>query len=148
MKTNTYILLLFSFLLSSCDPHWFNIEIDGNGFQKSFAFECGEIDVSGSTIGEQIPILLNFKLNNPIVLNPEKFEIKYKGEEIPYSRIYLNEVLLKETKSINNNSKVRIVIDLKVQSGDTIKINVNDFILCKEQPLGIGDINLILVRRK
>jgi len=43
---------------------------------------------------------------------------------------------------------VRININQKIQSGDTLKINIDNFILCKEKPLNIGYVNLIFVPRK
>jgi hypothetical protein len=148
MKTNIFILLLFFLLLSSCDPYWFNIVVDDNGFKKNIDFECGKIDVSGNVLADrQMSAFLRFKLDSPIVINPEKLEMWYRGEKVIYYRIYLNGSHLEGIKTINTDSDIRIIINSIVQSGDTIKINIDNFILCKEQPLGIKNINLIIVRK-
>jgi len=148
VKTNVFILLFFLFL-SSCDLYFFNIAIDDDGFSKSFSFECGKIDVSGNIMDKShITVSAAFKLDYPVLIDPEKFEVKYKGEAIK-SIIYLNNNSpLQKIESINEDSKVRIVIRQKVQSGDTIKINIDNFIVCKGKPLEIGEINLVIVNRK
>lgn len=149
MKTIIFISLSFSLLLSSCDTYWFNIIVDENGFKKSLNFECGKIDVSGNVLSDrQISTFINFKIDSPIIINPEKINIRYKGEEVDYYDIYLNEVPLKEIRTVNKDSDIRIIISPTVKNGDTVKINIDNFILCKGQSLGIGDINLIVVSRK
>ena len=148
MKIRIFILLYFFLSFLSCDPYWYNIKIDDNGFETNLNFECGSINVSSKVIADrQFFLILRLKPNYPILINPEKFEVSYEGKAID-SKIFLNDTSLKEIKSIDKDSKVSITINQKVQRGDTLKINIDNFILCEEKPLNIGYINLIFVPRK
>jgi hypothetical protein len=145
MRIIVFILLLLSLL--SCDPYILQVSMD-EGFRKEVNFDCGKVDISCSVIADrQISIHQKINLKYSIVLNPEKLRIMYKGDSIK-AKIYLNEVPFQEIKQINNDNSIVIVINQKVQSGDTIKINIDNFMVCEKKPLEIGDINLVLVRRK
>lgn len=147
MKINNLIILLFSLSLLSCDPHTFNVVIDDKGFEKCFNFECAKIDVSGHIIADrQISTFLKFKLNVPVSINSEKLQVTYNGEKVA-SKIYLNDVILDGVKNINNDSKIRILMNQIIKEGDTLKVNVDEFILCKEKPIDIGNINMVFVRK-
>ncbi|WP_056928538.1 hypothetical protein [Candidatus Symbiothrix dinenymphae] len=149
MKANIFILLLFSLSLLSCDPYILRVTIDSNGFEKSFNFECGKVDVRGSVLADrQIHTYLNFKLNSPIVINPDKLEIIHKGELLT-SSVYLENGggLIKDVRNINSDGTISIVINQVVQSGDTITVNIDNFILCNGNPLEIGNISLVFVAR-
>jgi len=147
MKTNIFSLLLFSLLLSSCDPYIYNIVIDNNGFKKEINFECGKVDIWCSVMADrQISIFQKYKLDAPVIINPEKLEITYKGENIK-PKVYLNGIIT-EPIEINSEIQIRIIIDLIVKDGDILQANIDNFITCKEKPLGIGNINLILVSRR
>jgi len=150
MKTNIFILLLFSLSFSSCDFFYFNVAIDGDGFKKSFDFECGKVEVLCGTLADtQLSIEFNFKLDSPILVNPEKLKISYNNEPIE-PEIHLSCSLEKEPRKNCKDKDVGIAIIIrpKMQAGDTIKINVDNFIFCKDKPLEIGDVNLVLVSRK
>ena len=145
MRVTVFILLLLSFL--SCDPYILQVSMD-EGFRKEINFDCGKVGISCSVIADrQVSIHQKIDLKYPILLNPEKLGIMYKGDSIK-AKIYLNEVPLQEIKQVNNDNSIVIVINQKVQSGDTIKINIDHFMVCEKKPLEIGDINLVLVRRK
>jgi hypothetical protein len=146
MKIGVYFFLLIS--LFSCDPHWFNIVVDDNGFERNFNFECGKIDISGSVLADkQISIFNKIKLNTIILINPEKLKITYKNEPIK-SDIYINGEVIKNPIEVDGEIQMRILINTIVQNGDILKINIDNFIVCKEKPLEIGDINLIIERHK
>jgi hypothetical protein len=148
MKTNIFIILLFSLSLFSCDPYIFRIAIDDDGFETSLNFECGKIDVSGKIIADrQIFVILRLKLISPILIDPDKIEVMF-DKRVVNSNFFLNDNPLKEIKSINNDDRICITINQKVQNGDTLKINIDHFIACKEKSLKIGDINLVIVPRK
>ena len=149
MKTKILVLLLFSLTLSSCDPYILRVAIDGDGFEKSFNFEYGKVNVRCSVLADrQISTFLKFKLDFPISVNPEKLEITHRGE-ILTAEIHLNKMpLVVEIKNINNDDEIRIIVNRVVQVGDTIKINIDNFIVCYGKPLEIGDINLIFVSRR
>ncbi len=147
MKAKIFVLLLFSLSLLSCDPYILRVAIDSNGFEKSFNFECGKIDVFGNVLADrQVSTFLNFKLNSSIVVNPEKLEIVHKGEKIT-ANVYLKSGLIKEEKTINTDDEVRVMVNRVVRVGDTITVNIDNFILCEDKPLDIGNISLILVQR-
>jgi len=149
MKANIFILLLLFFFLSSCDPYILRIAVDGEAFEKSFNFECGKVDIVCNVLADrQISVFQKFKLDSPILINPEKLEIVHKGEELTANVYSKNAGLIKDAKTINADDEVRITISRVVQVGDTLKINIDNFIVCKEKPLEIGDVNLVLVRRK
>ena len=146
---NIFFLLLFSLSLSSCDPLIFKVVIDDNGFEKSFNFECGKVNVLCGVLGHQVHIFLDFELDFPILINPENFKIIHKNSNVK-SDIHFKGTILKEETIINAGSqKMGIVIgNYRAQVGDTLIINVDNFIICKEKPLKIGDISLIFVHRK
>lgn len=149
MKAKIFVLFLFSLSLLSCDPYILKVAIDENGFEKSFNFECGKVDIRGSVLADrQIHTYLNFKLNSSIVINPEKLKITHKGELLTVS-VYLENRggLINEARNIDNESKISIVINCVVQSGDTITVNIDNFILCEDKPLEIGNISLVFVQR-
>jgi hypothetical protein len=149
MKIKFFILFLSFFSLSSCDPYIYNIVIDDNGFEKEINFKCGKIGISCAIIGDrQIYIHQKFKLNYPVFINTEEFKISYKGEPVQ-ANISSDGNIIKDTKEINNETQISIMINhVVVQNGDTLKINIDNFIVCREKPVEIGDINLIFVRRK
>lgn len=147
MKINIFILLFLSFLLLSCDPYILRVAIDSDGFEKTVNFECGKIDISCNVLADrQIHTYLNFKLDSPILINPQKLEVFHKGKLLATS-IYLENGggLIKDTKNIDNDGEISIVINRVIQSGDTIRVNIDNFIVCKEEALKIGDINLVLL---
>lgn len=149
MKVNILILLFISISLLSCDPFYFKVAIDDNGFEKSYHFECGNIDVLCDAIGYKASIFLNFELDFPILINPKKFEISHKNIPIKTSVRFNDEFI--EYKTIVNKGNQKIIIDIenyKPHVGDTLIINADNFILCNEKPLGIGDIKLVFVNRK
>ncbi|WP_291528453.1 hypothetical protein [Bacteroides sp. UBA939] len=147
MKAKIFILLL-SFSLFSCDPYIFRVAIDGNSFEKSFNFECGKIDISGHVLANsQTSIFLKFNLSSPIMINPENMKAVHKGELLAAEVFLSNVGLMDKAKAINNNDEVRIIIDRVIKSGDTITVNIDDFILCADIPFNIGDVNFIFVHR-
>jgi len=147
MKAKIFVLLLFSLSLLSCDPYILRVAIDDNGFEKSFNFECGEVNLRCSVLADrQVSTLLKFKLNSSVEINPAHLEITHRGE-ILNSNISLNGTLLEETKNINNDDKVRIIINRVVQSGDTLTVNIDNFIVCNGNPLEIGNISLVFTPR-
>ncbi len=151
MKTKILVLLLFSLTLSlsSCDPYILKVAIDNNGFEKNFNFGCGKVNVRCSVLADrQISTLLNFRLSSPVLINPEKLEIIHKGELLT-PKVFLGNGggLMQEARNINNDSKISIVINRAVKAGDTIIVNIDNFILCRDKPLEIGNISLVLVQR-
>ena len=156
MKTKNLVLFLLAFSLTSCDPTFFRISIDGGAFEKKISFDCGSIVFHGTVLADrQINATLKFNLDYPVLLNPEKLEITHKEEFLTATRISLYErrrggawgVRMQEERMISGNTEIGIVIDRTVHAGDTMKINIDNFILCKENPLEIGDINLIFITR-
>jgi len=147
-KTFFFIILLLSLSLSSCDPLIFKVVIDDDGFEKKFNFECGKANVLCGVLGHQVHIFLDFELDFPILINPEKFEITHKNSNAK-SDVHFKGTILKEETIITGSQKMSIVIgNYRAQVGDTLIINVDNFIVCKEKPLEIGEINLIIVPRK
>lgn len=88
MKKNYWGLL--TFLLISCDPYIYNIEIDNNGSNKEFVLDCGRIDISAIIIGyKQTIICQKIKPNYPIFINPHELKVSYKGQELSTDVFFL-----------------------------------------------------------
>ena len=81
----------------------------------------------------------------------QELEITHKGETLT-ATFFLHErgrtrQRLQEARMISGNDGVGIIIDRIVHAGDTMKINIDNLVLCKEKPLEIGDISLVFVAR-
>jgi len=99
-KTGFLFFILLFLSLLSCDPYWYNIKIDDNGYETSFRFECGNIYFSSKVISDrQIFLIFRLKLDCPISINPEKFEIILINKAVD-SDISLNDNSLKEIKEL------------------------------------------------
>ncbi|MCL2026983.1 MAG: hypothetical protein FWG79_00690 [Bacteroidales bacterium] len=152
MKTTFFISLLLVFSLVSCDRSAFRVSLNGGVFEKKFSFDCGSVEISGAVLSNhQTHASLRFNLDNPVLINPEKLEITHKGE-ILTAIIDLHErgkarQRMQEARMISGNDGIGIEINRIVHAGDTMKINIDNFILCHDKPLEIGDINLIFVVR-
>ena len=157
MKARFFISsLLFALLLSSCDKYILNIEIDNNGFEKSFDFECGRMDVRGKVYADiQLVIAFQLTLDSSILIVPEKLEIIHNN--VPFEAgIFYEErwrnYPITEQRIIDNNGVLTISVNsnqhTRFRAGDTVTINIDNFIICKDNPLGIGKVNLIFVERK
>lgn len=144
-----FLLSLFTILFVSCDPYVYNVEIDDNGFKKEIVFDCGKVDISAHVLGfSQITIFQKFKPSCPISINPNELTVSYKNQ-ILSTTVSLNGDIMKNTMDVLEESSISIVINLpKINNGDTIKLNVDKFINCRENTLKISDINLIVVSRK
>ncbi|WP_077112723.1 hypothetical protein [Porphyromonas gingivalis] len=140
---------LFTILLISCDPHVYNIEIDNSGLKKEIVFDCGKVDISANIIGySQVCIFQKIKPIYPISINPNELKAPYKNQ-ILTTTISLNGNIIKNAMSFSEESTINIVINhLKINNGDTIKLNIDKFIACKGEILQISDINLIATNKK
>lgn len=147
MKIFYWVLL--TFLLISCDPYIYNIEIDNNGSNKEFVLDCGRIDISAIIIGyKQTIICQKIKPNYPIFINPNELRVSYKGQELS-TDVFFNGNVIKDTMDISEESTLRVVINhLKINNRDTIKLNIDNFINFAEKKPQINDINFIYVNRK
>ena len=151
-----FILLLLSLSLSSCDPLIFKVVIDDNGFEKSFNFECGKADVScGVLVDIQLVAGFRLKLDSPILIVPEELKITHNIIPLDPSIRFeerFRSFSIREQRIIDNDGELFISVNSNHQSrfrvGDTVTINIDNFIICREKSLEIGDINLILVHRK
>jgi len=154
-KAFFFIILLLSFSLSSCDPIFFRITIDG-GFEKSFNFECGKADVSCGTLADkELAAGFRLKLDSPILIVPEELKITHNNIPLEPSIRFeerFRSFPIREQRIIDNDGALIISVKSNHQNrfrvGDTVTINIDNFIVCKEKPLEIGDINMIFVNRK
>ncbi|WP_218918399.1 hypothetical protein [Porphyromonas gingivalis] len=72
----------------------------------------------------------------------------YKNQ-ILTTTISLNGNIIKNAMSFSEESTINIVINhLKINNGDTIKLNIDKFIARKGEILQISDINLIATNKK
>ncbi|MDD7318743.1 MAG: hypothetical protein SOZ80_00780 [Prevotella sp.] len=140
---------LLTFLLISCDPYIYNIEIDNNGSKEEFVLDCGRIDISAIIIGyKQTTICQNIKPNYPIFIDPNGLKVSYKGRELS-TNVFLNGNIIKDTMDIYEESTLRIVINhLKINNRDSIKLNIDNFINFAGKKPQINDINLIYINRR
>jgi hypothetical protein len=148
IKKNILLSLFLSFLLFSCDLYIFDVIMDGD-FKKNINLECGKFDISCNIIANrQIKIEQKMELNFPVLINPERLKLTYKGHTNNNAKIYLNGALIEKAEEINGYNRMAIVIDGIFQRGDTLKVNIDNFIVCREKPIEIGDINFVFVSRR
>ena len=157
MKARFFISsLLFALLLSSCDKYILNIEIDNNGFEKSFDFECGRMNVRGKVYADvQLVIAFQLMLNDSILVVPEELKITHNNIPLESGMNYaerFRDYPIREPRTISNDGTLTISVNsnqhARFRAGDTVTINIDNFIICKDNPLGIGEVNLIFVERK
>lgn len=143
MKSAYVFLFVLALCFVSCDPPIFQVPIDGT-YKKEIGFECGKIDMECNTIGGiSFNIQQIYHITSSVNISPKSLSVRYKDKDIKYT-VYLNGTAIKELQNVLNDNIVVINFAEKVCKNDTITINLDNFLYCKEKPINAGNIHFVV----
>ncbi len=79
-----------------------------------------------------------------VILDPKKLSLKYKNEYLK-SEIYLNGARVREIQRLTNGDVVAISFVKRLLRNDTIQLDLNEFLHCRNKPINVGNIHLVLL---
>jgi len=143
MKVKLFVLVLMSIFMS-CDS-FRHLSVEQGGLRKEIHVDCGRAYVSAFLSHlSRLEVTCGIKANTMVTLNPNGLKLLYNNHFLP-NAVYYNWKEITQPIVVSEESEIKIVSQFfRFEVGDTIRVDMTEFITCDGTANSENKINLII----